>query len=308
MDGIAFLAGDTARDPAYPENHLLSYLAQDYAQSAFSILFLAMEGLLNVAKRELRFLVESSIKVCFVQQKGYASSVQEKLERFDKQLSSQNISIKQSLDPPLLPEQLREPFQDEVDRIYGRASTYVHLTPRQIKERISALDSGKLIGNETAADVDTLNSALSHGLACSLALLFHSVPDYVAGDWLVEDDGSIKNWYFMKSRFIAGIDSHFDYKSERQERLSEIQTIRQTNVKFSFVTVWLRISRPHEREPGRPIFAQEPEHRHRLQSRAIHALFHRERDAPNRPAPPNSCTCALITPKLRSLRGCQGFH
>lgn len=97
LAGVQFLVQDTARDPNYVVNHLLSYLAQDILQSAISIVSLAMEGLISVAKRELRFVVESSIKICFVQQHGYASTVQEKLEKFDKELSSQRISIKQNL-------------------------------------------------------------------------------------------------------------------------------------------------------------------------------------------------------------------
>jgi hypothetical protein len=69
-------------------------------------------------------------------------------------------------------------------------------------------------------------------MAVSLALLFHSVPDDVAGDWLVQDDGSTRRWYFEASRFLAGIDSHFDYKHERQERKAEIQAARNAAIKF----------------------------------------------------------------------------
>ncbi len=63
-------------------------------------------------------------------------------------------------------------------------------------------------------------------------MLFHSVPEYVAGDWLVEANGSTANWVFTESRFIAGIDSHFDYKHERQENLSAIKAARKNAVRF----------------------------------------------------------------------------
>ena len=102
-----FLVKNTGRDPAYPDNHLLSYLVQDILQSAVSIVFLAMEGLINVAKRELRFMVESSIKICFVQQRSYSSSVQEKLEAFDAVFSSQRITIKQNIALAMLPADVR---------------------------------------------------------------------------------------------------------------------------------------------------------------------------------------------------------
>ncbi|WP_354681956.1 hypothetical protein [Cupriavidus necator] len=69
-------------------------------------------------------------------------------------------------------------------------------------------------------------------MAASMVLLFHSVPSHVAGEWLVERDGSSANWYFMKSRFIAGMDANFDYKSERQDRLTEIQYARAAAIMF----------------------------------------------------------------------------
>ena len=122
----------------------------------------------------------------------------------------------------MLPEELWELFGDETGRVYGLTSNYVHLTPIQIQERIAAVDAGRTAGKESATDIEGLNSLVSRGLAISLTLLFHSVPPYVAGDWLVESDGTSARWYFGASRFLAGIDSHFDYKNERQDRLTEI--------------------------------------------------------------------------------------
>ncbi|TKT71409.1 hypothetical protein YH63_008275 [Afipia massiliensis] len=232
LGALNFIIQDTRRDPAYFDNHLLSYLAQDFLQSAISIVTLSMEGLISVAKRELRFIIETSIKLCFVQQKDYASTIQAKLERFDKELSSQRISIKQNLEFSMLPDDLKEPFGEEVGRVYGLTSNYVHLTPLQIQERIAAVNAGRTAGKESGADVEALNALLSRGLAISLTLLFHSVPHYIAGDWMVEDDGSTVAWYFAGSRFLAGIDSYFDYKVERQQSLAQIQNTRRRAVSF----------------------------------------------------------------------------
>jgi hypothetical protein len=232
LAGIGFIIHDAARDPEFKTTHLLSYLAQDYIQSAISIIILAMDGVHSVARRELRFLIEASIKICFIQQKSYDSLIDEKLKQFDKELSSQSISIKQNLLLSLLPEGLRDGFCEEVGRVYGFTSNYVHLTPKQIEERIAAVDAGRTAARENLADVEALNALLSRGLACSLVLLFHSVPSWVAGDWLVEKDGSSNEWYFGRSRFVAGMDCHFDYKAERSERLGEIQAKRQRQIAF----------------------------------------------------------------------------
>ena len=53
-----------------------------------------------------------------------------------------------------------------------------------------------------------------------------------AGDWLVEGDGSSMRSHFMGSRFLAGIDGHFDYKAERQARLVDIRAQRAARIRF----------------------------------------------------------------------------
>ena len=73
-----------------------------------------MEGMLSVAKRELRFVMEASIKLCFVQQNSYRATVAEKLTQFDKQLASQKISIKNNLELTMLPPEMRAAFADDV--------------------------------------------------------------------------------------------------------------------------------------------------------------------------------------------------
>lgn len=232
LAAVSFTARDTARDVSYWDNHLLSYLANDFIQSALAIVALGTEGMPNVAKREIRFIVEASIKICFVQQKCYASTIAEKLQRFDKELASPNISLKQNLELTLLPEELRQAFGKEVGCVYGLTSNYVHLTPSQIKERVTAVDAGRIGGKESALDFEALISLVERGLAVSLTLLFHSVPEYVAGNWLVEPDGTTTTWVFAESKFIAGIDSHFDYKHERQDKLDAMKATRTKGTRF----------------------------------------------------------------------------
>jgi hypothetical protein len=79
------------------------------------------------------------------------------------------------------------------------------------------------------AEVDRL---VSRGYAASLVLLLHSVPHYVAGDWLVDSDGCAVDSYFLASRFIAGIDRSFDYKAERQKKLETIKADMAKRIAF----------------------------------------------------------------------------
>jgi hypothetical protein len=232
LTAVGIIVGDTSRDPSFGANHLLSYLAQDFIESAISIAFLARNGALSVPKRELRFVIESSIKICFVQQKDYRSTIPEKLKQFDKELFSSSISAKRDLTLPMLQPDLTDDFGEELGRLYGKTSTYVHLTPPQIMQRIAMVNSGGTAGYENASDVVDFNNLLARGFAASLVLLLHSVPDYVAGDWLIDSDGTTNDSYFLGSRFIAAIDAFFDYKHERQAALVSIQKARASRIHF----------------------------------------------------------------------------
>jgi hypothetical protein len=210
----------------------MSYLAQDFIESIVAVTFLGSEGALSAAKRELRFIIESSVKMCFVQQQSYGSTIGEKLTRFDRQLTSPSISIKRDLDLQLLPEPLQEPFGEEIGRLYGETSGYVHLTSRQILERIAAVDDGRTVGYTSEDEESGFAKLVSRSYAASLVLLLHSVPPYVAGDWLVDTDGSSNDSYFLASKFIAGIDEHFDYKAERKHQLDLVRAKRASRISF----------------------------------------------------------------------------
>ncbi len=231
LRALLFIVNDTRRDPDYLSNHLLSYLAQDYIQAVFSFPFLAHTGVLNQCRRELRFLIETSIKLCHVQQKGHELSIQDKLVVFKKALNSSDISIKNDLDLSLLSEAARKNFKEDIGRFYGSTSNYVHLTTGQINERIDAVDAGRTSGFESEAD--GAGMMILDGLTYSLVLLLHSVYEYVAGDLLVDnDDGASNPWLFAGSKYIAEIDAHFDYKHERKAHLEKIVEIRTSRIYY----------------------------------------------------------------------------
>jgi hypothetical protein len=232
LRALGFTTGDTSRDPEYHDNHLLSYLAQDFIESASAIPLLVEQGIHNVALREARFILEAHIKLCYVQQQEYRSDIQQKLTRFEQVFNSSKISVKNDVELNLLPETSRAAFQEEAGRLYGGTSNYVHLSRAQIDERIARVDAGRTAGKENASDVASVNAMLSRVFASALIFLFHSVPQYVPGDWFVEYDGSTVDWYFTRSQYVAMLDSTFDYKHERQERIQEIVAARQAAVAF----------------------------------------------------------------------------
>jgi hypothetical protein len=229
---LGFVIADTARDPHYLDNHLLSYLAQDFIESASAIPLMVGEGIQNVARRELRFVLEAHIKVCFVQQKDFTQPIIDKLHSYQNVFDSPNISVKRDISLSMLSELSRTSLQEEIGRVYGATSKYVHLSRSQIVERIARVDAGRTAGWESTEDIAQFNVLLSRALAASLVLLFHTVPHYVAGDWFVEPSGASVDWYFSKSQFISEIDAAFDYKDERQANLENVKQKRASLIEF----------------------------------------------------------------------------
>ena len=229
--GIQFITLNTSRDPNYTDNHLLSYLLYEYLQSIVSIESLVEEGIHNPCKRELRFILEMSLKLCYIQQKNYNSDINTKLESFKDILNSSNISIKKEINLSLIPKDEWGNFNQDVGRVYGKSSDYVHLSHDQIIERIELVDQGNIPGKESPGEITDLNDFIITCLSLSIVFLLHSVPEYVVEDLFVEPDGSSINWHLSKSKYIAYIDERYDYKHKRKDNLEKIKKERWNKVK-----------------------------------------------------------------------------
>jgi hypothetical protein len=242
--GLKAIAMNSSREPGYYENHLLSFLFQDLLESSIALSLLVHEGILNCARRELRFILEASVKLCLVQQDAVPDSsmrpaerrppvsVSEKIDAFKKELNSPSISTRNLVHIYLLgDEKTTSEFQQEVGRLYGELSGYTHLSARQVQERMISVQAGRFAGFEAAEDVGRFYCLAERVLACSMVFIMHSVYDWVVGDLLVESDGSSLDWKLAESRFIARIDEYFDYKYERQGRLAELRSARAMKVR-----------------------------------------------------------------------------
>jgi hypothetical protein len=229
---LSFVGRDAGRDPEWWDTHLLSYTAHDILESTFGILSLARDGLSNTCRRELRYLVELSIKVCYIEQHYQQLPFAEKFEAARRPLDSTNIGIKKNLSLSLLPEAFRSDFCEELGRLYGDASNWVHLSADQLSNRIDRTRRGVTAGREGLSEIDSLIGFSERCFAAIIVLILHSVPSWVAGDLLVREDGKTHLSQFEGSRYLAAIDEGFDYKHERQVSLAEIKARRSSLVRF----------------------------------------------------------------------------
>lgn len=230
VEALLFSCASSSRDTTNWHESLLYYLSDDLFQGVLAINMLMKEGMDTAAIRECRFLIEAVVKVCVIEQQAYGVSIAEKLRTYDSVTETTNISSYKSIKFTFLSDAAS--FLEELGRIYGECSKIVHLGNAQIQERIGRVASGNSIGNETSAQVRGTNRIIARALACILVCVFHAIPPFVVGDFLVMANGESKDWYFAKSKFIAMIDEHHDYKHERKEVLGKVQHNRAQRVKF----------------------------------------------------------------------------
>lgn len=219
---LKFSVSDTSREPHFAANHLLSFLTQDIIETLIIIINSIQAGAHNPAKREARFLLELSIKLSYIQQKSYDMSIEDKIKIYKSELNSSNIGIRTQIAFTYLDEQSRVELIEEIGRVYGEASNYVHLTCKNVNHRIKKMLMGNYIGNESVEEVKETNRFLKKLLSYCILFIFESLPEYVVGDWFAmlypEDD----EWYYLKSKYIAKVDSFFDYKAERIPYLNSL--------------------------------------------------------------------------------------
>ena len=227
---LVFIKMDCNRSESLKEKFFCLSVVEDLLQSLVAIRCLAKEGIRNTCRRELRYIIELSIKACLISQKGSSQTAEEQISQFRSIIGSTNISMIKEIDFFYFDDTDKALFISEVGRAYGKFCLYVHSTPNQMRERFELDAKGRNIGFEGIDELRELNDEISKALYISLVLFFHAIPQWCVGDYLVEPDGHTIDSYFTKYRLISIIDQYFDYKHERQTIQSELQANRETRI------------------------------------------------------------------------------
>jgi len=231
MAWTTFMLLNSSRDESFRDHDLMVPAMQYVTESAVMIPFLIENGAHRICIRELRFLVDVSLKLCLTSQasdevlvdktrEGRFAFVREHLDRtaFSREIKRVR---------PALLHDLGDEFIRFAGSLYDDASGYVHLSAASLEEaaRIE-------LGQESLADIHALKELLERGFTVSIVLLCHAVQEWVVGDYCVNSDGSAVNSHFMASKFLARVDEGFDYKLERQANVEAIKRERATKIRF----------------------------------------------------------------------------
>jgi hypothetical protein len=203
----------------YPEagKWLQQRFADDFLESAVSVAMLAKEGVFNSPRRELRYMLEAAVKYVYVDQQvpGEASTDDRlALLRDTKQVPRSSIN---PIDDTTI-RMLNEPdaFRHAVRSAFGVLSGYVHLSERQLKERLVRTERGEFSGFESAKTLEAFNRLVFQTYDLVLVLLFEGIGPSFTGDIFIQALDDEPDWKFHKGRFMSRVGKHFDYKLERQ--------------------------------------------------------------------------------------------
>lgn len=214
----------------FVDNSLFMRSIDDLVQSAVAVCILAKDGMRNSARREMRYMVELSIKALYVDQQVSDLSFEDKLKYLDKEVDGTSISPINKISFFFFEQDIRDEFVHALRRAYGVACTYVHPTVKQINERIELVDRGITIGFETHIELCEISREIYFVFSLLLVLVFHAIGSGFTGDIFVDWFDEFRHWEYHKSKYIAAIDAYFDYKHERQHKLDYIRERRQQSI------------------------------------------------------------------------------
>ena len=208
----------STRSSAYGEVLLSLRMLDLLLESAISTLSLIREGMLNPARREMRFLLEASIKAWWCDSVEPSGGVQRKIDFLDDLGSARFREVVDTLHPRLLDELTRGNLIQIITNLYAQLSTHVHASTGGIGVNLRRFRRGEYVGFEAIADVSRVNELFTQVLDISLAAVFESFDPELLGDVFVQVFDDNPKWTFHKTPLVKSISAHYDYKVERQRR------------------------------------------------------------------------------------------
>ncbi|MGB3384774.1 MAG: hypothetical protein WBA64_08845 [Marinomonas sp.] len=200
----------------FSKNALSIQSTDDLAQSILACSYLYDEGLITPIKRELRYIIESSIKYLYTDQQTQGQKLEEKIQFLESLGSS--IDVRKELKLPALHEDDAKLLISELNDVYRECCAYVHVSPRQVSERLDQRDRGGALGYETTDELRKLNKLIFRVYDMALSLYFHGYDLSMTGDLFVGALDDMPKWSFHKGKYVSAVSAYFDYKHERNMR------------------------------------------------------------------------------------------
>jgi hypothetical protein len=203
------------RSPSFDEFLAFRFI-DDTLQSVVAVWSLAKEGQLTVAKRELRYVLESVAKHVYVDLKLQGKVLGDRVTFLSDEVPSSSVSFVEEFRVYSYTDSENKALMDEIKSQYAALCRYVHRSPEQVEESLRLLAKGVSPGFETAKQLESFVRELERVYDVVLALLFNALGLTLAGDVFVHILDDHRSWPYHKTRFTKLLSKEFDYKAERR--------------------------------------------------------------------------------------------
>ncbi len=189
----------------------------DLLQSIVGLKELISNGVHNFARREIRYLIEMSVKYSIVDQEKMGEPLNIKTQYLTDNIPNSSIEVVDRLSTPF-EQSIDKEFKDEIKDIFYKACAYVHPSQRQIEEQLANYSKGVNIGFETTKMLSDINKIAFRAYDIILTLLFINFGQSMSGDIFIQVYDDEPKWKFHKGKYIKHYSKLFDYKSERRNK------------------------------------------------------------------------------------------
>lgn len=213
-------------------SYLLPSYLDDIIEAAMAAQVAIENGLLNTARRELRYMLEVAVNIAYVDEIKAGESFEDRINYYrGKGVNKSNVDHVFDLPLRMLGDQ-KHSFACSVRSSWVKASNYVHLTKRRVDEKLQLREQGISLGFETTAMLKNVVADVHEVCSIVMVLTFETIGPPFTGDLLVDVLDQNDDWTLHASGYVALVDSYFDYKHERQKELEKHVNRRNRRIRF----------------------------------------------------------------------------
>jgi len=199
------------------DGYLLYTSTDDTLESVVAIRGLIGSGVHNAARRELRYLLESSVKHVYVDQQLPSLDTHSRADRIAYLASDvprSGIDVVKDLhvlfgDSSDLPK-----FRADVKSTWAGMASYVHPSVSQTKERLDKASRGAYIGFEDVKALSRVVDEIARVYDMLGVLWLMGAGPSPAGEILTAVE--VPGWAFARTKWLPAMSRHYDYKAERK--------------------------------------------------------------------------------------------
>jgi hypothetical protein len=214
VDAVRSAALVFTRYPS-PERWLLQSSMDDFIESAVSIHMLGEQGVFNVGRRELRYMLESAVKAVYVdQQLPGDASLSDRIAYLGARgnVPRSSVDVVDRLTLRMLQDQ--EKFCAEVHSAFGALSGYTHVSKKMLDERVRRVTQGDYMGFESPKTLRAFSALVAKTYDVVLATILEGIGPLFAGDLFLHHFDDKTKWSYSKTSYVVAISAQFHYKRD----------------------------------------------------------------------------------------------